>query len=78
MKKSHIMPVWLSKCSFFVLAGKWPSNGVHLHCNKYDLSAGQCFDWPIIMIGPAGLLLVAPHLFVVPVSVLWVGLQINK
>jgi hypothetical protein len=27
-------------------------------------------DWPIIMIGPGGLLLVIPHLFAVPVSVL--------
>ncbi len=31
-------------------------------------------DWPIIMIRPGGLLLVVPHLFAVPVSVLWVGL----
>ncbi len=29
--------------------------------------------WPIIMIRPGGLLLVVPHLFAVPVSVLWVG-----
>jgi hypothetical protein len=35
-------------------------------------------DWPIIMIGPGGLLLVVPHLFAVPVSVLWVGLQKSK
>jgi hypothetical protein len=27
-------------------------------------------DWPIILIGPGGLLLVVPHLFAVPVSVL--------
>jgi hypothetical protein len=27
------------------------------------------------MIGPGGLLLLVPHLFAVPVSVLWVGLQ---
>jgi len=32
-------------------------------------------DWPIIMIAPGGLLLVVPHVFAVPVSVLWVGLQ---
>jgi hypothetical protein len=32
-------------------------------------------DWPIIMIGPSGLLLVVSHLFAVPVSVLLVGLQ---
>jgi hypothetical protein len=35
-------------------------------------------NWPVIMIGPGGLLLVVPHLFAVPVSVLCVGLQINK
>ncbi len=32
-------------------------------------------DWLIVMIGPGGLLLVAPHLFAVPDSVLWVRLQ---
>ncbi len=32
-------------------------------------------DWPIIMIGPGGLLLVVPRLFAVRVSVLRVGLQ---
>jgi hypothetical protein len=36
-------------------------------------------EWPIITIGPGGLLLIllliVPHLFIaVPVSVLWVGL----
>jgi hypothetical protein len=30
-------------------------------------------DRPIIMIGPGGSLLEVPHLFAVPVSVLWVG-----
>jgi hypothetical protein len=30
------------------------------------------------MIGPSGLLLVVPHVFAVPVSVLWVGLQKSK
>jgi hypothetical protein len=30
------------------------------------------------MIGPGGLLLVVHHLFVVPLSVLWVGLQKSK
>jgi hypothetical protein len=33
---------------------------------------------PIIMIGPGGLLLVVPHLFALPVSVLWVRLQKDK
>ncbi len=44
-------------------------------CSKYDLTAASVSDWPIIMIGPGGLLLVVPHLFAVPVSVLLVGLQ---
>jgi hypothetical protein len=45
-------------------------------CNKYDLTATQCVsDLPIIMIGPGGLLLVVSHLFAIPASVLWVGLQ---
>jgi hypothetical protein len=36
-------------------------------------------DWPIIMIGPGGLLLVVFHLFAVRVLVLWVGLEkLNK
>jgi hypothetical protein len=35
-------------------------------------------DWPIIMIGPGGLLLELHHLFAVAVSVLWVGLQKSK
>jgi hypothetical protein len=30
-------------------------------------------NWPIILIGPAGLLLVVPHLLAVPVSVLFMG-----
>jgi hypothetical protein len=35
-------------------------------------------DWPIVMIGPSGLLLVVSHLFAVPVLVLWVGLEKGK
>jgi hypothetical protein len=35
-------------------------------------------DWPIIMIGPGGLQLVVSHLFAVPDTVLWVGLQKSK
>jgi hypothetical protein len=35
-------------------------------------------DWPIITTGPGGLLLVASHLFAVPVLVLCVGLQKSK
>jgi hypothetical protein len=44
-------------------------------CNKYDLLLLSVSGWPIIMIGPGGLLLVVPHLFPVPVSVLLVVLQ---
>jgi hypothetical protein len=36
------------------------------------------FDWPIIMIGTSALLLVVSHLFAVPVSVLWMGLEKGK
>lgn len=32
------------------------------------------FDWPIVIMGVHGLLLVLPHLFVVPISILWVEL----
>ncbi len=32
-------------------------------------------DWPIIMISLGGMLLVVPHLFIVPDLVSWVGLQ---
>jgi hypothetical protein len=35
-------------------------------------------DWPIIMIGPGGLLLAVPRLFAVTVLVLCVGLQKSK
>ncbi len=35
-------------------------------------------DWSIIMIGPGSSLLVVLHLFAVPFSVLWVGLQKSK
>ncbi len=61
------------------MPGKRHSNAVHRctkECNKYDLIAAQCFsDWPIIMTGPGGSLLVVPHVFANPVLVLWVGLQ---
>jgi len=51
------------------------NGGVHLQrkeCNKYDLTAAQCFSLvSIIMIGPGGLLLVVPPpVFAIPVSVL--------
>jgi hypothetical protein len=35
-------------------------------------------DWPIIIIGSGGLLLVVPHLFAVTVSDLWAVLQKSK
>jgi hypothetical protein len=43
-------------------------------CNKYDLTAGPC-HWPIVMIGPGGLLLVVSHLFGVLVLVLWMPIS---
>jgi hypothetical protein len=33
-------------------------------CNNYDLLLPVSRDWPIMMIGPGGLLLVISHLFV--------------
>ncbi len=46
---------------------------------KYDLTSSydcsQVSDWPVIMIGPSGLLLVVSA---VPVLVLWVGLEKSK
>jgi hypothetical protein len=42
-------------------------------CNKYDLmSVFSVSDWPLIMIGPSGLLLVVSHLFPVEVLFSWV------
>jgi hypothetical protein len=35
-------------------------------------------DWPLIMIGPSGLLLVVPHLFDIPVLVSMLGLTKSK
>jgi hypothetical protein len=35
-------------------------------------------DWSIIMIAPGGLLLVVPHVYAVPVTVLLVGLPKKK
>ncbi len=45
--------------------------------NKCDLTT-ILFNSPIIMIGPSGLLLGVFHLFIVPILILWVGLEINK
>jgi hypothetical protein len=49
-----------------------------LLCNQYDPTPTPCF-WLAHHddIGPGGLLLVVLHLFAVPVSVLWVGLQLE-
>jgi hypothetical protein len=45
---------------------RWLVNGTAL----------SVLDWPIIMIGPGGLLLVVPHQFAVPIPVLlWVRFQ---
>ncbi len=58
-------------CALLLWLVKWAA--VLYTCrNECKLSVS---DWSIIMIGPGGLLLVVPQLFVVPVSVLWVGLQ---
>jgi len=65
------MPVWLGKMALA------QHNCISCHViNRIQLLL-HVSDWPIIMIGPGGLLLVVPHLFAVPVSVLWVGLQLG-
>jgi hypothetical protein len=37
---------------------------------EYNKGVMSVFDLPIIVIGPGGFLLVVPHIFAVPVSVL--------
>jgi hypothetical protein len=44
-------------------------------CNKLHLTAAQYFWLVDHMIGPGGSLLVVPHVYAVPVSVLLVGCQ---
>jgi hypothetical protein len=60
----------------FAVAGKEHSNAVRL-AEKSVINMIWLFliDCPIIIIGPGGLLLVVPHLYAIPVSVLWVGLH---
>jgi hypothetical protein len=65
------MPVWLRKT---LLA---PHNCAQQQCALAEKSVinMMLLLQPIIMIGPGGLLLVVLHLFAVPVSILWMGLQ---
>jgi len=63
------------KCK--ICSGWW---NAQKHCALAEKSAGNMIwlllsvsDWPIVLIAPGGLLLVVPHLFAVPVSVLWWG-----
>jgi hypothetical protein len=61
----------------FAEAGKRHSKSVHMaekSANKYEPNAVPCFWLANHNDGPGGLLLVVPHLFAVPVLVLWVGL----
>jgi hypothetical protein len=69
----HIIAQWLVKGAAMLCTCR-------KECNKYDLTLITVSDWPIIMIGPGGLLLVIPRLFAVSLFVLWVGLQkkVNK
>jgi hypothetical protein len=75
MKKSRFGSakwLWPSIFAQFAQAGKKAQQNLipaREHCNKYDLTAAPCSDWPIIMIGRGGLILV------VPVLVLWVGME---
>jgi hypothetical protein len=84
MKKNQNIPVSLRKILFgsakrqslqWLVKGAATTCTGTKECNKYDPTAS---DWPIIMIGAGRSLLVVPHLFAVPVSVLWVGLQKSK
>jgi hypothetical protein len=42
------------------------------------MTAAPASDWPIIIIGLGGLLLVVAHLFAILALVLWVGLEKSK
>jgi hypothetical protein len=56
----------------------WLVKGTATVRKEYNKGVMSVSDWPIIVIGPGGLLLVVPHIFAVPVSVLWFGLKKSK
>ncbi len=74
---------WFFSCIFaqFAEASKKRSKAVHpLEKSVINMTwlLILVFDWPIIMIGPVGLLLVVPTYLQSFVWVLWVGLQKSK
>jgi hypothetical protein len=61
-----------------VAAGERQSNIVHVREKRVKKMIWLLFivsDWPIILIGPGGLLLVIPYLSAVPVSVFMGGVE---
>ncbi len=79
MKKSQNMPAWLRKMVLAqhncTVCGGWRNaQGRCAPAQKSVISMISLLlsvsHWPIIMIGPGGLLLVVHHLFAIPVSVL--------
>jgi len=82
-EESQIMPVWLRK---IVLAQhnsrvrfQWLVKARSNSCATAEKSGINVIslllsvsDWLIIMIGPSGLLLLVPHLFALPVSILYI------
>ncbi len=82
------MVVWLSKIVLpsifaqFAEAGKRQSKASQQLPEKSVINMLWLLipvsDWPIIMIGPGGLVLVVSPLSAVPVLVSWVGLEKSK
>ncbi len=81
------MPVWLSKMVLASISaqsaevGKRHSKAVHMPEKSVINMIWLLLlvsDWPIITIGPRGLLLEVSDLFAVPILVLWAGLQKSK
>jgi hypothetical protein len=87
MKKSQEMPIQLDQQNGFDPAAflhsflrlvKGTAKPTTCHINMIQLLLPIVSDWPIMIVGPGGFLLVVSHLFTVPVLVLWVGLQKSK
>jgi hypothetical protein len=73
--------IWLSIIAqFAVPAQSCNTNNIQYRPQKKSVINGiwlllSVSNRSIIMIGPSGLLLVVPHIYALPVSVLWLGLQ---
>ncbi len=67
--------------SGFVVAGERHTNIVHMREKSVINMIWLLFiaaDWPIMLIGPGGLLLVIPYLFALPLSVFMGGVENRK